>query len=402
MYSNFYKSSLVLAMVFIALFFIGCSVKDKKQILAPFEGSWKGEVHNSRLGTLDMILDIYIDSKTQVVLMSSEIFQFHYMPVDWKIEDGRLILSMNSEEHRAIVNLGVSDEETLTGTHTQYGEENTITLEQISEHGKNGTFSVDYPEYSYEERFTFLKEYSQYAEDDIVIPYTYDLGNREGYEALIEEYGLDQLTDGLKDIDLALALLNWVCDNFRHNGNSGLPNDRDAVSLIDFYKKESDGINCRGLSIILSELLRVYQIPAKHITCMPKEPKFSDCHVVVHAYSEELDQWIMLDPTYRLVLKDEGGNYVNLSMLRDMLINEVEVIPNEDAGWNGTTFNVKDYREYMTKNTFRFQCATDFYFGAEEGYKNNIANMLIPAGYNEDKAERTTTDDAMFWIKPEP
>jgi len=54
----------------------------------------------------------------------------------------------------------------------------------------------------------------------------------------------------------------------------------------------------------------------------------------------------------------------------------------------------------MTKNTFRFSCATDFYFGAEGGRNRNIENMLVPLNYIEDTEERNTTSDSVFWVIP--
>ncbi len=48
------------------------------------------------------------------------------------------------------------------------------------------------------------------------------------------------------------------------------------------FADENEGItNCRGLSLILAQLIRAYNIKAFHITCMPYEEPFSDCHVIV-------------------------------------------------------------------------------------------------------------------------
>ncbi|MHB8132458.1 MAG: transglutaminase-like domain-containing protein [Mobilitalea sp.] len=402
------KCKLILYITMTMLLLSGCtgvvnaSNKSQKETteLAPFKGIWEGEINRGTSDIFDMILDVYVKDRIQTVLVSSDIFAFHYLAVDWNMHNNSLIFSMNDEENRATIQLSLSDNNTLAGTYTQYGEVKDITLTKKSNKAVNGKFFRDYPVFTYEERMLQLKEFSDYAEDGKKIPFTYELNQSDEYQELISEYDLDSLTKGYHDIKLMSILLNWVCDNFKHNGSSGLPDERNAIALIDYYKQQSDDINCRGLAIILSEVLRLYGIPAKHITCMPKETLFDDCHVVVHAYSDESKQWIMLDPTYRLILQNEKGSYVNLPILREVLINNQIVIPNENAGRNGRKFKIDDYREYMTKNTFRFECATDFYFGAEDGDNGNVANMLTPLNYFDDTKERNTTSDKVFWAIP--
>ena len=257
-----------------------------------------------------------------------------------------------------------------------------------------------YPVFTYMERWQQLSEFSEYKDDNRKIPFTYELNQKEKYKELINKYDLDSVVKWYEDVELMKVLLNWFCDNFKHNGSTGLPSKHDAITLTNHYKKHPDGINCRGVSIILAEILRAYGVPAKHITCMPKEAVFDDCHVVVHAYSKKLNQWIMLDPTYRLILQNSKGDYINLPMLREALINKDELIPNTNAGHNGEAFDINDYCEYMTKNTFRFMCATDYYFGAEEGVGKNRKNILVPVNYSDDISKSNTTSDKAFWALP--
>lgn len=392
---------IIICLVLFQLLLTACTGKNDKNNsdLSSYGGIWEGEITTSFL-TYDAIFDIYVEDETQKVLISSNTCNIKYQEVNWSVKDNVLEILMNDEAHRAEIKLSFTDNKTLKGTYFQYGETDEISFYKTSDKAANGSFTYIYPNYTYKERLQQLKDFTEYEEDNVTIPFSYDLDQRNKYEELIQEYDLDSLTKGYEDIDLVIVLLKWVSDNFKHNGNSGLPVDRDAFNLIDFYKENPDGINCRGLSILLSELLRVYGIPAKHITCMPKEKVFNDCHVVVHAYSKKLNQWIMLDPTFKLVLQNEYGDYINLQTLRKMLINNETLISNKDAGWNGNSFDMEDYREYMTKNTFRFTCATDFYFGAEARVNRNIDNMLIPKGYTEDKSERTTTSDTAFWVLP--
>lgn len=266
-----------------------------------------------------------------------------------------------------------------------------------------GLIDEDLKEHLYARRIKQLDDYAEYKDDNVSISFTYELKRRDLYEDMIKEYKLDSVTAGLSDTDLMIALLNWVCDNFIHNGSSGMPpvNSRNAISIINYYKENPGGINCRGLAMLLAELLRLYGIEAKHITCYPKENPCSDVHVVTQAYSKELDQWILLDPTFRLYLTDENGNYLNLESLRKSFANNDKIFANENAGHNDEVFDIDtSYKEFMVNYLFRFTCGTNFSFGMEEGLSGNTTNMLVPVGYSEDIEEITTTSSNAFWVTP--
>lgn len=144
------------------------------------------------------------------------------------------------------------------------------------------------------------------------------------------------------------------------------------------------------MAILLAEICRAYGIKAKHITCMPYEEPFDDCHVVVHAYSERLCQWIMLDPTNHLYLKDKQGNLLDIPKFRQILLDDEVLNINEQASYNGMPFNLEDYREYMTKNIFRFQGSLNYSFGSEDGRNGNRQVLLLPKDY---EFKDVNTDD---------
>ncbi len=120
---------------------------------------------------------------------------------------------------------------------------------------------------------------------------------------------------------LAFKLLNFVCDHFGHNGTKGLGSGRTMTDLIEFCEKNEYKSNCRGLAILLASLLRLNGIKAQHITWMPYEDPFDDCHVVVDCMLPS-GKRVMLDPTSRLYYKDKNGEYVSLPYLRELLIAE--------------------------------------------------------------------------------
>ena len=103
----------------------------------------------------------------------------------------------------------------------------------------------------------------------------------------------------------------------------------------------------------MSSLIRLNGIKAQHVTCMPYEEPFGDCHVVVDCLLPS-GKRIMLDPSFCLYFKDSNGDYVSLSRLRELLLNDEPIFENPTASYNKTGFDKAYYRNYMIKNTFRF------------------------------------------------
>ena len=208
----------------------------------------------------------------------------------------------------------------------------------------------------------------------------------------VEDYVKDK-----SGAELAYACLDFVCDHWHHNGSSGMPRGRYLMDVVKFADENDHAVNCRGLSVILGILLRHVGLNAQHVTCLPYEYPFTDCHVVVDCFLPDGGR-VMLDPTYRLHFTDDGGNPVSLPALRQHLIDGTAVHPNETAGYNGGAFDTGDYRDYMAKNTFRFSKG-----GVNrEGLDEFDQLMLVPAGYPIEKTEpgsqaKILHDPDAFW-----
>jgi len=358
-----------------------------------FHGSWQGNIVTQNM---DDIWSLNVDAAESTATFSSNNARVNFAPVDVGISDDVLIIAMNTEEHRIIMTLQEEDG-FLNGNFTQYGEEHEISFRRKSYFPLKGVFTVNGRAFvSFEERLRHLRDFPDFADEGEEIAFTYDLNRRILYEDLIERFNLDNVVEGYEDVELMMVLLNWVCDNFLHDGNSGMPSLRNANALVEFLDENPAGGNCRVLAILLAELLRLYGIEAKHITAYAKEEDFF-VHVVTHAYSHNLGQWIMLDPTFRLVLTDSDGNFFDLPSLRDAFASRDELFANENAGRNNDLFDMADYKTFMADYLFRFSTATNFGFGAEEA--NNNFNMLSPLGH---QSRGTTTHFANgFWALPQ-
>ncbi|WP_312640386.1 transglutaminase-like domain-containing protein [Hydrogenoanaerobacterium sp.] len=383
---------------------------EDEDMLRRLSGTWKGSFYvvvGEAKYINDNVTMNFVNSKEghKIYLTVASCDAAYLKPNEWHLEDGRLVYTFNDGPWQANVSLRFENDKTLVGVYEQYGSRHDVRFVKTS------ATPVDLglqPQFSFEgisanDSLKKLREYPGYTNAGGGIPYTYELGNRNKLKAAINTYALDELMNAQEDdVSKMTALLNWVCNNFRHNGESGMPEKQDAQSVMQ-YSKRMGGVECRGLSIILSEMLRAYGVPAKSIKCAPASANSEFCHVVVHAYSKELKQWIMLDPTYRLILKNDKDTYVSLPMLRESLINGTKLVPNENAGRNGRPFYLDFYRAYMTQNSFHFSSATNFSSGSE-GSAGNLVNALVPAGYPATyayyRSERPTNSSDEFWKLP--
>lgn len=251
-------------------------------------------------------------------------------------------------------------------------------------------------------RIEILKQYAEY-----------DRSKKYGYEnkfvlggdipQILEKYNYSEYIekfDKTKD-EIVFRLLDFVCDDFGHNGSGGMGSGRKISDLIEFCEKNGNKSNCRGLSVILASLLRLNGIKAQHITCLPYEDPFDDCHVVVDCLLPS-GKRVMLDPTFRLYFKDKDDNYVSLPHLREILLTGEPVYNNSTAGYNGGEFDMEEYRDYMTKNTLRFARNTLNKDGVDGTTENYRYIDLIPLGYPienfpESEQYNFVYNDIEFW-----
>lgn len=197
--------------------------------------------------------------------------------------------------------------------------------------------------------------------------------------------------------DIVFAMLDFVCDNFKHDSHVMIPDNRSLVGIIRGYEKMDSKTNCRGLSLILAEILRINRIKARHVTCKPFEEPFSDCHVVVDCLMPSGAR-IMLDPTFRLYFVDENGGYVSIAQFRKGIIEGKDFRPNINAAYNGGSFDYNDYKEYMAKNLIRFNTNYNLDDSRSDSIMSEIE--LIPRGYSVDghtKRVKYTRDSEYFW-----
>lgn len=320
-------------------------------------------------------------------------------------KDGYLCFEINDEPHRMVYHIRYADGG-LEGFYTQHGRTTPVMYRKVSNVPEDAPYQFlpaeVYVPKTGETRIELLRKFSEYdrtREDDC--PSAFVLGGE--IPEILEKYhysdyikGCDASSDGI-----VFRLLDFVCDHFGHDGSGGMGCDVRITELIKFCERNGGKTNCRGLAIMLASLLRLNKIKARHITCLPYEDPFEDCHVVVDCLLPS-GRRIMLDPTWRLYLRDKAGEYVSLPRLRELLLADEPIFENSDADYNGTGFAKEYHRDYMIKNTLRFARCTLCKDGVDGRSEGSEYITLIPKGYPTDQFPEEQKagfvyNDLAFW-----
>ena len=221
-------------------------------------------------------------------------------------------------------------------------------------------------------------------------------------------FNLDSIAGQGDEMSRIINIMNWVHNSVRHNGTNYALCEFDAIDIYNYHKSTGKGVNCRHLAIMLNECYLSMGFKSRFITCLPKREDDDDCHVINSVYSSTLDKWVWMDPSFNAYLKDGEGNFLSIEEVRFRLINELPVILNDDANWNGNPMSKEEYVDsYMTKNLYWLQCPARSIFNVETQYRNTneIYISLLPVGYerisNLQRNGVITHDPDYFWQTPE-
>ena len=276
---------------------------------------------------------------------------------------------------------------------------------------------IQYGQSSYLDKLKKAHEYN-YKDERYIPKFTYQSSTDENLVKLKNEYNLDSIAGQGNEISKMINLMYWVHDIVRHDGSSYNPDSKNAIDLINICRAEDRGVNCRMMAIILNECYLAMGMKSRFVTCMPKETEFQDCHVINMVYSNDLQKWVWMDPTFCAYVMDETGVLLGLSEVRERLISGKTLILNPDANWNKQSSQTKkDYLEnYMAKNLYRMEAILVSEYNAEtyrEGIERTYVELLPLDGIvqepqraennsnNHTRINYKTNNPNLFWAKPE-
>lgn len=257
-----------------------------------------------------------------------------------------------------------------------------------------------------------------YSDNRYVPAFTYQSKENSSLVKIRQDFHLDSVAGKGNEISKILNLMHWVHNTVRHDGRSSKnPTLKNAIDLIKVCRSEKRGVNCRMMATILNECYLSLGIKSRFITCLPKETKFEDCHVINMVYSNDLNKWIWIDPTFDAYVMNEKGELLGLAEVRERLINNKPIILNPDANWNREeSLTKKNYLDnYMAKNLYRLECPVSSEYDTEtikDGKTVTYLELLPLDGLVQTPQKSIlqkknsyvnykTNNPNLFWLKPE-
>ena len=263
-----------------------------------------------------------------------------------------------------------------------------------------------------------------YSDNRFVPAFTYQSKENSSLVKIRRDFHLDSVAGKGNEISKILNLMHWVHNTVKHDGGSQNPTLKNAIDLIKVCQSEKRGVNCRMMATILNECYLSLGFKSRYVTCMPKETEFDDCHVINMVYSNDLNKWIWIDPTFDAYVMNEKGELLGLLEVRERLINDKPIILNPDANWNREQSQTKkNYLDnYMAKNLYRLECPVSSEYDTEtvkEGKTVTYLELLpldglVQTPQKSEKqdlksSQRTknsyiyykTNNPNLFWSKPE-
>jgi hypothetical protein len=243
---------------------------------------------------------------------------------------------------------------------------------------------------------SILKKATKYnlADNRPLPAFSYQQSDNANLTALRKGFNLDSIAGQGSDVLQILNLMHWVHDLVPHDGMNGNPEVKNALSMLEVCKKDSRGLNCRGLALVLNECYLSMGIKSRIVTCLPKDSLKidQDCHVINSVYSETLKKWLWIDPTFDAYVMNEKGEMLSIAEVRERLINDKTLILNPDANWNNQSAQTKeDYLEnYMAKNLYMLECPASSEYNMETSSEGKTYNYirLLPMDYFEQKPDK--------------
>lgn len=272
-----------------------------------------------------------------------------------------------------------------------------------------------------ESRLAQLKKAAKYnnADNRFIPKFTYQSKEDANLQRVRKDLKLDSIAGTGNELSQIFNLMHWVHNLIRHDGSSNNPTLKNAIDLVKICKAENRGVNCRMLATILNECYLAMGIASRYVTCMPKETKFDDCHVINMVYSKDLNKWIWMDPTFDAYVMDDKGNLLGIQEVRERLIKDLPLVLNADANWNRTNLQTKEeyLEKYMAKNLYRLQSQQVSEYNTEtsaNGKKITYIELLPLNGIEQEPQLKETTNGKtgvtfinyktnnpnLFWTKP--
>ncbi|WP_243294835.1 transglutaminase-like domain-containing protein [Geothrix mesophila] len=250
-----------------------------------------------------------------------------------------------------------------------------------------------------------LRRFQDYGPAGVPVPaFTYQASDAADLAALRQTCRLDEVAGKGPELERIVNLMRWVHAQVRHDGSSKNPEPMNALHLLEVCRAEKRGINCRMMATILNEAYLAMGFKSRQVTCQPLDEKDPDCHVITTVWSNDLGQWLYMDPTMEAYFTDGQGRPLAIAEVRERLISGAPLELSKGANWNGRPESPATYKAYMAKNLVRITCPVESAYGYESRPVRRyvtLDGLAFPPRPARDGWEAVITHDpAAFWARP--
>lgn len=182
---------------------------------------------------------------------------------------------------------------------------------------------------------------------------------------------------GRKGIDKVLAILDWVHDQWQHDGGQS-PSAPDAISILNEVKR-GGRFPCFAYAIVLAAQLKAAGFPTRVLYLKTKDietSKYAGGHVATEVYLPDLKKWVFVDGQFN-VMPSLKGRPLNAVEFREALAGHYDELELRSVD----QVCKRDYIDFVLDYLYFYDCAFDQRPAATTRQVNGKSNlMLVPEG----------------------
>jgi hypothetical protein len=264
-------------------------------------------------------------------------------------------------------------------------------------------------------KVTLLRRYSTYdrMEPPREISFTYRSGADSNLARLRTTYNLDAVAGPGDEISRIMNLMHWVHAHLPHDGIVNLPNPDPFTSanILAVAEREKRPFHCGILATVLNDVYLSMGFKSRRLGCLPFDKQDGDSHSVVMVWSDDLDRWLLMDPTFDAYFTGAAGAPLGPAEIREAMANGDSIAVADCINWNGQPRSKIEHYNYMAKNLFRLLCGARWSAGGN-AKSRSVYVYLLPLGYDanlvgtvdstssEGPIQYYTSNADWFFVKP--
>lgn len=196
---------------------------------------------------------------------------------------------------------------------------------------------------------------------------------------------------GRDDLDKVLIITHWVHNLWKHDG-SNAPKDNDPISILREVQL-GQRFRCVEYAVVINGCLNAVGIPSRVVGLKTEDVetrKSGAGHVVVEAYIEKLDKWVMIDGQWNAIVTIDGMPLNSVELQEAIAENRssIEMLSSSEA-------SVDKYLNWIDEYLYYFDVHLDNRVGSRSSYTRL---MLVPEGATEPKVfqRKWPMDDMIY------